>query len=107
VISQSTASAIWAAYREIECAEKLLADMESERAKPFSDHNKHSPTLRDVFGKAQHLQLGIPSGDNCHRLFQVRPELAEAVIKAHIGQMKAALTEANECARVELQGGAK
>ena len=102
MITQETASTIWSAYREIETAEKLLLDMAEERAKPFRDDDKHAPTLKDAFGRNQHLQLGIPSGSNSHRLFQVRPELAESVIRAHIGQMKAKLTEANECARLEL-----
>lgn len=102
MITQTTASVIWSAYREIEAAEKLLSDMSDERAKPFRVDDKFAPTLKDAFGRNQHLQLGIPSGDNGHRLFQVRPELAESVIRAHIGQMKAKLIEANECARVEL-----
>ena len=102
MITQETASNIWSAYREIEAAEKILSDMAEERAKPFRDDDKHAPTLKDAFGRNQHLQLGIPSGSNGHRLFQVRPELAESVIRAHIGQMKAKLVEANECARVEL-----
>lgn len=102
MITQETASTIWSAYREIEAAEKILADMAEERAKPFRDDDKHAPTLKDAFGRNQHLQLGIPSSSNGHRLFQVRPELAESVILAHIGQMKAELIEANECARVEL-----
>ena len=102
MITQETASAIWSAYREIEAAEKLLFDMAAERAKPFRDDDKYAATLKDVFGRRQHLQLGIPSGENSHRLYQVKPELAEAVIRAHIGQMRALLVESNECARVEL-----
>lgn len=77
--------------------------MAEQKANRFSDDDKHAPTLTDAFGRKQHLQLGIPSGNNCHRLFQVKPELAEAVIRAHIAAMKLQLAEANECARVELQ----
>ena len=102
MITQETASAIWQAYREIECGEKLLADMKAELDAPFSEHDKHLPTLKDAFGKSRHLQLGIPSGSNGHRLFNVAPELAGSVIRAHISIKKAELAEANERARIEL-----
>lgn len=102
MITQETASSIWSAYREIEAAEKILSDIADERAKPFRDDDKFAPTLKDAFGRTRHLQLGVPSGSNGHRLFDVRPELAESVIRAHIAQMKVRLVEANECARVEL-----
>lgn len=107
MITQDTASAIWTAYREIESAKKLLADMEAERKKPFSDIDKHAPTLKDAFGRRQHLQLGIPSGETGHRLFQVSPQLAESVIRAHIATKEAELAEANERARIELSQGAE
>jgi hypothetical protein len=102
MITQDTAATIWAAYREIAAAEKLLADMEAERAKPFGDREKHAATLKDAFGQRQHLQLGIPSGENGHRLFQVSPQLGESVIRAHIAHQKASLAVANEQARIEL-----
>lgn len=102
MITMKTAEAIWAAYREIETAEKLLADLESERTKPFAERDKHAPTLADVFGRKQHLQLGVPCGQNGHRLFNVAPELAESVIRAHVAKMNLALVEANERARIEL-----
>lgn len=111
MISQDTASAIWTAYREIEVAEKLLADMKAEREKPFGERDKHAPTLKDAFGRKRHLQLGIPSGENGHRIFDVAPELAESVIRAHIAKKRVELTEANERARLELaadaEGGAR
>lgn len=102
MITQDTASAIWTAYREISAAEKLLADMEAERTKPFTDRDKYAPTLTDAFGRKRQLQLGIPSGENAHRIFDVNPELAESVIRAHIAKKKVELVEANERARIEL-----
>lgn len=102
MITQQTASDIWTAYREIAASEKLLADMETERNAPFSDREKHAATLKDAFGQRRHLQLGIPSGENGHRLFQVSPQLAESVIRTHIAQKRAELAEANERARLEL-----
>lgn len=104
MISQETAAMIWNAYREIETAEKLLSDMEKESKN--IDHDKHAPSLKDAFGRKRHLQLGIPSGENSHRLLEVRPALAESVIRAHIEHKRAELAEANERARIELVGGA-
>ncbi|MBC8125820.1 MAG: hypothetical protein H8M99_01550 [Gloeobacteraceae cyanobacterium ES-bin-144] len=104
MITQETAAAIWHAYREIATAEKLLADMKAEREKPFSELNKHSPTIKDAFGRPRHLELGIPSGDNSHRIFQVNPQMAESIIRSHIGQKQAELVDANERARIELSG---
>ncbi len=102
MITQQTASDIWCAHREIEACRKLLADMKAEREKPFSDNDKHAATLKDTFGRKRQLELGIPSGESGHRIFQVQPQLAESVIRAHIGQMQASLAEANERARIEL-----
>jgi len=99
MITQETAAAIWTAYREIETAEKLLADMAAEQA---WIHDKTAATLKDAFGHKQHLQLGIPSGSNSHRLFQVPPQLAGSVIRAHIAAKKSELAAANEQARLEL-----
>lgn len=102
MITQETAAALWCAYREIAASEKLLADMKEEREKPFTDRDKYAPTLKDAFGRKQQLQLGIPSGSNGHRIFDVNPELAESVIRAHIAKKQAELVEANERARIEL-----
>ena len=103
MITQKTAAAIWAAYREIEAGEKILSDIAKEKAEPFADRDKFAPQLKDAFGHRRNLQLGIPSGENGHRIFDVRPDLAESVIRAHIAQKKVELTEANECARLELK----
>ena len=102
MITQETASAIWSAYREIEASNKLIEDMAAERSRPFSDDEKHAATLKDVYGRKRHLELGIPSGQNGHRIYGVSPELAESVIRAHIAKKQAELVEANERARIEL-----
>ena len=105
MITKETCAAIWGAYREIETAEKLLADMQAERDKQFGEEDKYAPTLKDAFGRARHLQLGIPSGGNGHRLFDVSPSLADSVIRVHIEKKRAELVEANERARIELGDG--
>lgn len=100
MITKETCEAIWNAYREIEVGEKLLADMKEIRDAERID--PHAPSLKDAFGRRQHLQLGIPSGENGHRLLQVSPVLGESVIRAHIENKRADLAEAQERARIEL-----
>lgn len=100
MITKETCEAIWNAYREIEVGEKLLADMKEIREREHTD--PHAPSLKDAFGRRQHLQLGIPSGENGHRLLQVSSTLGESVIRAHIENKRAALSEAQERARIEL-----
>lgn len=100
MITQKTAERIWAAYREIAASEKLLANTKEVREQERLD--EFAPTLQDAFGHRRHLQLGVPSGENGHRLFYVSPQLAEPVIRAHIAAKRAELAEANEQARLEL-----
>jgi hypothetical protein len=100
MITKETAERIWLAYREIEAGEKLLTDMKKIREQESTD--KYAPTLRDAFGNRRQLQLGIPSGENGHRLLDVSPVLAESCIKAHIERKRIELVEANESARIEL-----
>lgn len=102
MITMKTLERLYHCMREIEAGKKLLTDIETERNRPFRDHEKDAPVLQDAFGRRQHLQLGIPSGENAHRIFQVAPDLAESVIRAHIAKKQAELVEANEQARIEL-----
>lgn len=104
MITQETAALIYAAYREIEAGEKLLSDMKEIRQREGLD--KTAPTIRDAFGRPRQLQLGIPSGDNSHRILDVSPVLAESVIRAHIENKRAELATVQERARIELEGGA-
>lgn len=105
MITQETAARIWNAHREIETAKKMLEDVAKGREKSFHDLDEHAPTLRDAFGHRRHFQLGVPSGENGHRLFEVSPVLAESCIRAHIENKRRDLAEANEAARIELLSG--
>ena len=100
MITQETAANIWHAYREIEVGEKLLADMKEIRER--EGLNKHEPAIKDAFGRKRQLQLGIPSGDNSHRILDVAPVLAESIIRAHIEHKRAELVQYQEAARIEL-----
>ena len=105
LISQETAERIWDCYREIKTAEKLLGDMEKLRNEYRGD--PYAQRIKDAFGRGRNLQLGIPSGENGHRLIDVNPKLAESIIRAHISIKKAELIEANEKARIELSSISK
>ncbi|RWF02952.1 hypothetical protein [Mesorhizobium sp.] len=101
-ISKETATEIAYAYREIETAEKLLAEITEslERHRP--------PDIRDVFGRRQDgLQLGVPSGETGHRLFNVPWTLARPIIEAHVAEKTALISALNEKARIELDAEAR
>lgn len=105
MITQDTAARIWRAYREIDAAKKLQADLKETQEKEKArnpDIDKKAATLTDTWGRKRHLQLGIPSGDDSTRIFHVSPQLGESVIRAHIANMEAELREAQEQARMEL-----
>ncbi len=104
MITQETAALIYQAYRELEAGQTLLDDMKTIRERERLD--KTAPTIRDAFGQPRHLQLGIPSGENAHRILNVSPVLAESVIRAHIENKRAELATLQERARIELEGGA-
>lgn len=96
MITKSTAVKIWKCYDEIEKGRNLFAQME-EAIKEGKD-----PNPRDGFGRHRNLQLGVPMGEGCHRLFDVHTRLALSVIRAHIAEKEKELVESNEIARLEL-----
>ena len=98
MITKETAARIWTCYREIAAGKSLLEDAEKNLARD----PKEDPFPRDPFGRKAGLQLGIPSGQNTHRLFDVPPKLALSMIRAHIAEQERQLVEANEQARIEL-----
>jgi hypothetical protein len=87
MITKETATDIALTYREIENAEKLLAEITDTIAR------REAPDIRDAFGRrCGGLELGVPSGDHrSTRLFQVDWALAAPVIKAHIAGKRAEL----------------
>ena len=105
VISKATAIAIAVAYQEIERGEKLLADVHSCISERRERLAKGAEDLRDAFGHRQRsLTLGVPSGDNGHRLCDVSYELAVPVIEAHIANKRSQLSALSLKAKTELGG---
>lgn len=96
-ISKQTAMDIALAYREIEAAEELLAKITEELQRG------RSPDIRDAFGRpARGLQLGVPSGESAHRLFDVPWELAKPIIEAHLAGKRAAIEALTHKAQSEI-----
>lgn len=98
-ISKQTATDIAMAYREVEVAESLLADVRGVLGRsPAAD-------IRDAFGRPQSgLELGVPSGDSSKRLFRLPYTLAVPVIEAHIANQRAIISALTEKARIEMSG---
>ena len=101
MITNETATSIAYAYREIETAEKLLAEI-SDSIDKWGRGD--TPDIRDAFGRRQDgLQLGVPSGSSGQRLFNVPWTLARPIIEAHIAHQKAIVAALSEKARAEIQ----
>lgn len=95
MITKETATDIALAYREIETAEALLAEIMETMER------RELPDLRDAFGRQRGLQLGIPSGKDAHRLFDVPWNLAKPIIEAQIASKRTLLSALMEKARAE------
>lgn len=97
MITAQTATDIAVAHKEIEVAEKLLADVREAMVRSVQTD------IRDVFGRRQRLlELGIPSGDNSTRMLRVPYELAVPVIEANIAHQRSCIKALNQKARYEL-----
>lgn len=95
-ISAETAIEIARAHREIEAANKLLEKVET------AARNGTEPDVRDAFGRVRGCQLGVPMGDNGHRILDMSWSLAVPIIKAHIAEKQAAVLALSEKARHEI-----
>lgn len=102
MISMETATQIALAYREIETAEKLLAEVKET----VQRRGEVSRDLRDVFGRSHDgLELGVPCGDTSKRIFRVPYPLAATVIEAHIVAQRTLIKALHDKARIEIEGG--
>lgn len=96
-VTKETATDIAYAYREVETATELLAQVE----KTMQMSERHD--IRDVFGRRQDgLQLGVPTGVGSQRLFNVPWPLAKPIIETHIAQQKAIIATLSTRAALEI-----
>jgi hypothetical protein len=97
MISKETAFDIAMAYREIEAAEKLLADVKKANARGIDRED-----IRDSFGRtARGLQLGVPNGPGSSTLFDVPWELCRPIIEGHIAACRDKISVLNAKAKIE------
>ena len=98
MITKDTAMSIALAYREVETAEALLKQIEETRK-----NRRDDPDIRDPFGRQQDgLQLGVQTGDNGQRLFNVPWSMARPILETHIAQQRAIIATLSEKARIEI-----
>ena len=96
-ISSETARDIALAHREIETAEKLLSEIVETRSR------HEEPDVRDAFGRRKGgLQLGVPSGQSSHRLFDVPWSMCQPIIEAHIAQQRVRVEALSRKAMIEM-----
>lgn len=102
MLTQETASAIYFCRQNILNAQKLLTDMaalEEQQKKSFPDRQLR---LKDVFGRERAtLELGVPSGNSGHRIFNVEYDLAKIIIEAQIKSYETSLAALNVLAAKE------
>ena len=102
-ITKQTAMDIALAYREVETGEKLLEDVRAAIGK----FGERAVDIRDAFGRTQYgLQLGVPSGENGHRLFNVPHDLAIPIIETHIAQQRTKIALLTQQASAEIAAAA-
>jgi hypothetical protein len=97
MIKAETAANIARAYREIDQGQKLLSEVDEQIAKATERVSFHG----EVETIVRPCQLGWPDG-NGYRLYSVEPQIARAVIVAHLADQQAKLEKLNEIARLEL-----
>lgn len=96
MIGKDTAQQIAFAYREVETAEVLLKEIDDAL------NRREVPEIRDAFGRHQGgLQLGVPSGNNSQRLFNVPWALARPIIETHITAQQAIIKTLSAKALIE------
>lgn len=99
-VSKQTAMDIALAYREVETAETLLAEITEATSR------RQMPDIRDAFGRpAGGLELGVPTDHSSRRIFHVPWSMARPIIETHIAQQRAIIATLSEKARIELEGG--
>ena len=60
--------------------------------------------LIDAFGRKKGLELGVPMGNDGHRIFNVRIDLAIQIIEAHAKEQEDELRELEAIVKIEMKG---
>lgn len=97
MITKETCVKIWNCWNEIDNANELISSLN----KGIKETN--TPTIHNAFGERVGLQLGIPSGSDSRRLYNVPLELSIKIILAHIEEQKRKLRELEAICLIELK----
>ena len=104
MISAKIATDIALAHREIANATKLLGEISDQ----WSKLSNREMDLRDAFGRRiDGLTMGVPTGENSHRLFNVPWRLCRPIIEAHIAEQRTLIRLLSEQALAEARGEAQ
>ncbi len=98
MITKETAQKIWSCYEGIDKCKKLLCDMKEQLEKSGDER------LIDAFGRKKGLELGVPMGNDGHRIFNVRIDLAIQIIEAHAKEQEDELRELEAIVKIEMKG---
>lgn len=82
MLTQETAAKIWHCHREVAVSQKLLTDLaevEEENKKSGERERSYVAKLPDSFGRPRALTLGVPSGEDGHRIFNLHADIAVSV----------------------------
>lgn len=99
MITKETCIKIWNCHNEIDKSKKIISEM-AEKLK--EDKDKQPPCLENAFGERRGLQLGVPSGDNGHYLYNISLDLSIKVIEEHIQANEKRLEELMAIAKIEI-----
>lgn len=99
MITKQTAERIYWAYSEIEKAKELIKDIKQSLESATNDTH----TLLDRARGRRVIEMGVPSGSNGHRIFDVPLPVATKVIDAHIAANEEKLKELMAIAEIELR----
>lgn len=100
MLTQETLAKIYHCQREIKVANELIAKVTDLLDKESPNYSEGK--LKDAWGRSRGFELAVPSGETAHRLYELSPNLALSIIRAHIANKEAELVEWNEIARNEL-----
>lgn len=97
MISKDLSRKIYNCHSELEKCDELIKKM-SEAIDKTGE-----PKLLDAFGERKGLQLGIPCGDNGHKLLNVSPQMAIKVIQEHKDFNQSELKRLNGLALIQAE----
>jgi len=109
MISKETCQKIWHCHREIEVSNQSIEGINEfiQKNNDYKTANEFARSVENTWGGGRGVEMQVPSNESgsSKSIYNVSPELALAVIKAHIANKTAELAELNEISKIELMEG--